>query len=118
MWYLDLVEVNQDAACHSCSALSVVLRGRKHCEHSIGRKERVGGGEWGSSERLCMVCGRSSVPLLRPYLAPLDRDTPCACASCALMMYDSSLFSKKWSIAAAPKLRVYALRNGWYVVLC
>ena len=38
-------------------------------------------------------------------LAPLDSETPCACASWARIIYDNSLFSKKLSIAAAPKLK-------------
>ncbi len=39
----------------------------------------------------------------RTYLAPLDKATPCACASCARMMYDKLLFARKLSIALEPK---------------
>jgi hypothetical protein len=43
--YLDLVEVNQDATRHGRGALSVVLRGREHREHSrSGVREGAGVG--------------------------------------------------------------------------
>lgn len=49
------------------------------------------------------------------YLAPFESDTPWAWASWALMMYDNSLFSKKWSMAAAPKLRKHYMTWNMYV---
>ena len=49
------------------------------------------------------------------YLAPFESETPWAWASWALMMYDNSLFSKKWSMAAAPKLRKHDMTWSMWV---